>query len=328
MKIELDERLRNALYDPNRKLKFTDECGATQVASKNLMTLFLLSGEYEREMGKDICVMDEAEINYVLDKCKAAKMSTRYRYVQTLSMYHRWCGRNGIEAYPLDYNAVHNVNVEVIRRRFVSSPMHLQVVLDNLFGDVERQGTENIYRGFLWLAFSGVKREMSCDILAEDIDFANQRIVHDGVAFPLYPESIPALRYLVELDAFRYYHSNYRNVILRKRVPGGKLLRGVRSDPVANEIGLEITEACRKARKEKGVDLAVSYVTISTSGKFYREHNREIVYGMNNLEAIVAEEIAASGKKFPDEARYKRYCWERSNAIKKEYEAWLFAFGL
>lgn len=328
MKIEVNERLRNALYDPDRKLKFIDECGATQVAARNLTTLFVLSGEYEREMGKDICVMNEAEVNYILDKCKAARMSTRYRYVQTLSMYHRWCGRNRIEVYPLDYSAVHNINVEVVRRRFVSSPMHLQVVLDSLFDDVEKQGSDNVYRAFLWLAFSGVKREMSCDILAEDIDFANQRIVHDGVSYPLYPESIPVFRYLVELDAFRYYHSKYRNVILRKRVPGNKLLRGFRSDPVANEIGLLITGACKRAREEKGIDLAISYVTISTSGKFYREHNREIVYGMSNLDAIVAEEVAASGKEFPSEERYKRYFWERSNTIKKEYEAWLFAFGL
>lgn len=332
MKFQISEKDKETLYEPERKVRFAEEYGATREASKNLMTLFFLSGQFERELDKDICAMNEDEVNRVLSNCKTARHSARYRYVKTLCAYRKWCVKKGIEVSALDHKRVSDVDTDVVRQRFVSSPLHLQANLDIFFDGVEKQNTDCIYRAFLWLAFSGVSRETVCDLRCGDIDFVNQRISYDGTSYPVYPESVPVLRFLAETDTLHYYNKNYKNVdgscVIRKRVQGDRLLRGVRGEQDSNNIMIKITHRLGALRSEGKTDMRLTFSSVRRSGKFYREHARELAYGMTNLEALVAEEIAASGKEFQSEAEYKRYHWERACAVRKEYEAWLFAFGL
>lgn len=334
MEIKIGKNLWEKLYDPGRKMRFVEECGSTQAATKNLLTLFLLSGASERELNKDISIMSEDEVNHILDQSSAYRMSTRYRYVKTLRAYRKWCSRNGFEAIPIDYRKIYDVDSEVIRKRFVSGPMHLQSNLDLLFDSVEKQSTENIYRAMFWLAFSGIDSEDACDLLCGEIDFVNQRISHDGKDYPLYFESVPVMRFLVESDTINYYNKNYVTAntgggyTVRKRVAGDKLLRGIRGNPSINTITGKIKQKVITAQTTRGVDIRMTYLTVQQSGKFYREHMRETVYGMVNLDALVDEKIAESGQQFDSEEAYRAYRNNQRYQFKQVYEAWLFAFGM
>lgn len=116
-----------------------------------------------------------------------------------------------------------------VRRQMVSSPLHLQRVLDEVFDKESEETIDVTYRCYYWMAFGGIKEDDTLLVRASDIDFANMEIVYQDTHVPLYREALPAFHKAAELNSFCYKNPNYSRTITRDRVSGDTLMRGIRA---------------------------------------------------------------------------------------------------
>lgn len=125
--------------------------------------------------------------------------------------------------------ALRRAGLSKVKRQMISSPLHLQRVLDEVFDKESEETIDVIYRCYYWMAFGGIKEDDTLLVKASDIDFANMEIAYKDTHIPLYREALPAFHKAAELNSFRYKNPNYSRTIIRDRVPGDTLMRGIRA---------------------------------------------------------------------------------------------------
>lgn len=318
------------LYNPNQKIKFLREYGSSPTTTRGAASVLALAAPYEKRLEKDLCLMNAEEIEGFINGTGAARIKGKIAYIQVIKAYVRWCIQKGVKGINIDFRDVRPVGVEIVRKRYVSGPAQLQMCLDGIYDPENLRTTDNVYRGYLWLAFSGVKKELSDQIKCSDIDFRNMKITHDGASYPIYAAALPALHILVESDSFEYYHPNYSGPILRKRVPGDLLLRGIRGNANTHLIANKVSRDAREGYATGKINCQLSYNTMHISGKFYREHENEVAGIGVNIDRLVDEELEDADWKGKKEGTktYGKKKAEKRIYLRNEYETWKLAFGL
>lgn len=185
-----------------------------------------------------------------------------------------------------------------------------------------------LMHAYMWLAFSGLRSEDAVCVSKRDFDFDNLRITYNNIAYPIYSESARIFRFLAEAESFRYFNKNYKsNVIIRKRVEGNSILRGVRANYNTATLSTAFASETREYQKRNPDGARLMYSTARMSGIFYREHILEMMTGMVNFDRMADEEIAREGYIAPSPAAYGAKKTSIKTSMKKEYEAWTFAFA-
>jgi len=119
-----------------------------------------------------------------------------------------------------------NDQTEALRKKMVSSTLHLKMILDEVFETPEKGTLACIYRAYLWLAFIGVPKEKASQITIDDVDFHHMQLHHNGIHYELPTHGLMEFRQLCELDSFVSYHKNPDFEYQKTRIPGNQLLRG------------------------------------------------------------------------------------------------------
>lgn len=314
------------LYDPERKAWFIYEYGATDEKQYGLYRFFVRVSEHEKKLGKDVCCMSESEIAEALSQSLYTRASTKESQVSTLRAYFRWCEQHHFQISNANLKSLASVSVDAIRQRYIARPSALQEYLDKLLPDTERTQSDRLYRGYLWLAFSGVPQELSDRITSDDVDMENMRIVHDGKRYPIYPEAAQVLRFLSESETILFDNGNYKKD--RKRVDGRLLLRGIRGDADYKALGHELSRRTLAKYKDGTIDMRLTYNGTRMSGRFYRERVLEIMTGQVNVIRLAQEDIELLGKEYTTETEYNKDVKKRALLLKREYEAWCLAFEM
>lgn len=165
--------------------------------------------------------------------------------------------------------------LDKVRKQMVTSPLHLQRYLNEVFDPEGDETIDNLYRCYYWMAFSGIREEDTLSITASDVDFMDMSIRYGENCVPLYRESLPAFHNAVELPGFLYKHPNYAKEIRRDRVPGDTIMRGVRATTKTMSIRSMLSHRSAAALQDGKTKQQLSFYRVWMSGLFYRMYERE-----------------------------------------------------
>lgn len=316
------------MYNQDIKNRFMWELEISQRKSSAVYSayakLFDLSEQIEVDKGRDLAELYRSELAYLDKIVKTQSKIPTSRYKACLLRYFQWY-KNRFPAADTGYALSWVLDsLEQFKQGLVSSPTHLQIEMDKIFKPEEGSYIDNVYRCFLWIAFGGVRYKIDADTLeSKDIKFEEMCFWLDGYSYPIYPQALKAMRSAVKDPVFMCDNASYRNsqVIPRDRVPGNKVLRGVRADAgsswIMDGIRLRIAEVAKDDPTVKNF----SYRSVFKSGIFYRQYELEMS-GMDvDFSGVVKE--SRHGKDFPktslDATR------SRDNAqFKDEYYIWKY----
>lgn len=294
-----NEELKNRFLNDTFLASDTTDADVASVRSH-----FNSIAPFEEKLGKDFCRMTASEAEESLNGMRNIRQSSVAVKVSWLKRYLRWCRDHNIEGAILDPECVVIDSTYSIRNTMVSSPVHLQTILDKVFKPVELETVDNLHRSFFWMAFAGIPTAFVPHIRNKDIDFASLSVRYDtnkeGV---LYREGIKTIRSTAELTGFRYLHPLYtdKNPTYKARVANDYLFRGIyRKDaPDVKPFSFLAAQAhaaiVRYNETAKDV-VKITYKTVLTSGMFYRLYELERAGVEPDFSGMVLADIIDKGR--------------------------------
>lgn len=298
------------MYNAEFKEKFLADTTITKQARDNRRRTFNLFEEYESKKNADLCTMSSEEIQNVLNSASSGmRARSNDNDIITIRSYIKWCAVNNISGVSLDGLNVTSSNIEQIRTHTVKNPLHLKKFLDDVF--IERDGTTfDPLKCFFWMAFGGCNEEDVMYLTNNDIDFDSRIIKGRSWQGILYKEGIDTVRQCAEATEFLYINSQYVNKgdIMRERVPGNCIFRGVRGSSTPDLIVFRsnISRKVKDAIAKGKTDLNLSYYRVWLSGIFYRMRELEIAGYLTdkNFEALANMFLKTKSK---DDIYYERH---------------------
>ena len=305
------------MYNEDRKLSFLQE---TRDSMEYGISLFRATEALETATDTDLCELDTEKLESLYED----SFGTRQRAIDSatalIQSYVSWCKKNG---FPTS-DAAFGLDVDIsqkIRRMMVASPMHLASIMDQVFPPVDSGSVDCIYRCYLWMVFMGIMDVDTVDVMVNDVDFDDLKVVFGGRGYDLYRESIPAFRLACTATEFNYVHENPYYVSVRQRFAGDRLIRGVRADHVKIQ---SIKPYIKKRLTESGFNLSARRIRLS--GIFYKAYEFERCGLEVNFNDEVMDQFLSKQREFS-----KNY--SRNKAIKmierdfqSDYENWKRAF--
>ena len=312
------------MYNADLKNRFLDNYSAsTMLAVRRLFDRF---EPYELRWNADLCTRTESELQEPLDQF-LEKCSAKSRAVQLsrLRAYARWCMENRVPGACDGLLTVKPKIFQSAKKTKVSGPAHLQACLDKLYDPEEEDSVDLIYRGYFWLAFSGLPEEYVLEITSSALDFRHMTILYDGKRYPLYRESLLTFHKLAELKTMRDIHSNYttENIPVFDRVPGDQLLRGVRSLGTLNSIRSRISGTTSDYYKKDSSFPQIGYARVWKSGFFYRLYEQERSGYPINFK-VASKQLFADRKPANTDELYEGY----PGQLQEDYLNWKFTFQI
>lgn len=265
------------MYNEKMKTKFIQRYNSASTR-KLCESVFDSCEPFEKEKNRDLCTFSKDELQPLIDKIAGIRMRGYLSKIIMLKDYSKWCA---YQKYPDACDGmlkIETVGVDKIKNNMVSNPLMLQDYLNIICEPETEQTTDNIYRCYYWLAYSGVSEADSLNIKCSDVDFENMVIHYNGLNIPLYYESLPAFHNCVRLTQFVYKHPNYDStkIVYMDRAPGDTLIRGIRNAPNIKTMRVELSRRA-KAKIDKGkLHQRLSYKHTQLSGIFYRKYQQEI----------------------------------------------------
>lgn len=220
--------------------------------------------------------------------------------------------------------------IEDIRLTTVASPEHLQQVLAEYFGSERVTDRRALYRAYYWLAFAGVARVDAFRVKGSELNFADMVIEHNGRLYQIYPQTIEPLAVAATLRYITIPRKSNSEPVQYRRCDGDELLRPSVRTGGGEAVSAEKSDRTFKAGlsrylRDRSEEHDLTYTTVSKSGFFYREYEREKTgYGEPDFQEVV--ELRRM--------EWKRHLVERSPAyeakairqlterLEQEYEIW------
>lgn len=285
------------MYNENIKLNFLNDYAKSDNIRTKAIIAFERIEKYEREKGVDICAMNAEDLQNVLDNIGGARAQSKWFLITLLRKYSTWCIAHNIVGAKDNTNCINDVGLNKVRQQMVSGPLHLQKYLDEVFEDESENTIDNTYRSYMWFAFSGLSEKQALKLASENIDLWEMNINCDGKTYPVYRESLPALKRAVTESAFVYKNPSYKTktVISRNRVSGNNILRGIKSTNSTVYLRSAILRRCRYAYEKGNTTQRISYERAKLSGVFYRLNELEKAGIEPDFEQLAVEHIQNEG---------------------------------
>lgn len=305
------------MYNEERKLRYIAD-------SKNkarLKYIFITAEPFETKEGCDLCEFSNETIQLLVDSAFGIRKSTTDSAISIIRRYASWCKENGYQVS----DAALNGEVDTfrkLRRKMLSSPAHLEKILNTVYHPVSNETTDCLYRCYLWMAFAGLPEEEVLEVTTDEIDFTMMTIEHGGKSYEIPREAIPAFRMACEAEQFLFIHPDYTTY--RKRLPGPYLMRGVRADRLSLH---NLQDVRYKHFTPAGFE--VDYQCARLSGLYYKTFEMERMGDPVNFDAFVVEMAEESIKrrgKAP--ADWAKFISQTRRRIKGDYENWKKAFSV
>lgn len=319
------------MYNEELKTKFV-RCYTSSISMAKLCsTVFNKVGKHEESWGADVCTRTIKELQPMIDSIVGFRARSKWSTLIILKDYVKWCLGNNIPGARDDMLKITTVGLDSVRAEMVSIPRHMQKYLDEICDPESVKSTDNIYRCFFWLAYSGMKEEDILKVRCSDVDLSSLTVRYNGEEFEIYREAIPAFKNCVELSSFVYNHPLYSTdrTVWRPRADGDTLIRGIRSVSSLNAMRMTISRKAKVAIDNQKTTQRLSYYRAYMSGMFFRMYERE-----KGGEPVDFTEHAI---KFMDGREYKFTKGCKNEAIKKreiakdyleDYQRWKLAFFL
>lgn len=230
---------------------------------------------YEEQWGADLCTRTAGELHPALETMVGFRVKSKYMRLIILKDYVKWCIACGVPGACKGMLEIEDFGLGKIRSMTVYGPEHLQKCLDEICDPESEETTDCIYRCYFWLAFSGMREEDILETKVSDVDLTNLVVNHNGEEYVIYREAVRAFRNASTLTEFVYKHPNYPKPIIRNRVEGTQLIRGIRAIPSQYTLRSELSRRISSLMKEGKTEIKLSYYRVWISGLFYRMYIRE-----------------------------------------------------
>lgn len=263
------------MYQEEQKIRFIRSY-TKSISTANVATgIFNRLEPYEQMWQADLCTKQAEDLQPVIDEIIGVRQKSRWHILTILKEYTRWCIAMKIPGACDGMLHIEVSGLDKVRRQMVSSPLHLQMYLDQVFDAEDQETIDNIYRCYYWMAYGGIQEEDTILIRQEDVDLSHLMIRYQNTSAPIYREAIPAFQNAMSLNSFLYKHPNYSHTIRRDRVPGTTLMRGVKSTTKIMTIRSSLSHRSAEATKKQRTELQLSFHRVWMSGLFYRMYERE-----------------------------------------------------
>lgn len=257
------------MYNYEVKLQFITNYSKSKKLAESLVTFFNRIEPYEIEWRCDICKQSTEEIERVLGEVTGIRANGQKSKKDVFMKYIDWCVRMGYRDRSLPRPNLESVGIERLKRSTVTSPAHLQAYLDGCCAPEPNTMSDNVVRCALWLAFSGLTQDKALKITASNLDFENMYIHYEDRDYPIYRESILALKACATLQTFDIKGGHYKI----ERANSEQLLR-LKSETTIALLSNRISQI-RANAKDNPVALELGYKNVWLSGIFYRAHEME-----------------------------------------------------
>ena len=312
------------MYNEYQKMRFISQYRDSDRGSIGSIceSIFNTFEPYEEMWGADLCTRTKEELQPVIDKMMGLRSRTKYTKLLVLKDYVRWCLVMKVDGAKDDMLHIKEIGLDVVRTHTVKNPMELQRYLDVICEPESLKTLDNIYRCYYWLAYAGMEEEDILCVKSSDVDFDNM-VVHYPKKYttvPIYKEAVAAMKNCVCLDSFVYIHPNYKKEILRHRIDGDMIFRGVRGHITTPSMKAELSR--RSKQNEEYTDLKLSYYRVWLSGVFYRMYIDEINGIEPYFEEIVVSQMREKSYKIDTEKQKEIKRKQLVREYKDDYERW------
>lgn len=263
------------MYNEELKLRFIQDSVLSPAATVTTCNVFKFFEKFENEWGADLCTRTAEQLQPVFDNLVGLRINARWAKMMVVKRYVKWCLANNVPGACDGALKVTNIGIEKVKRQTVANPAHLQRCLDLTFANEDLLTIDNLYRCFLWLAYSGMEEEDIYTLKCSDIDLANMEVKYRrrNNTLPLYRESMKSLRHCSTCTEFRVMHPMYTYPVYQSRLAGDKLMRGLKCELGWKQVRVAISKKVRESYPKTGIQL--SYTRVRLSGIFYRAEELE-----------------------------------------------------
>jgi hypothetical protein len=313
------------MYNAQLKKRFIKEFSDSEHVRESASYLFRSLEKFEEAEGKDLSAMDTDALQRAVDHVSGFRARSVYLPVSILKNYATWCMENGVDGATDNVFRLRMPGIEKLRHSMLKNPKQLQRYLDDFLDPEDMQTADNNLRAWYWLGYSGLTAEDALTVKSDELDFSSMILKHNGNMYPIYRESVPALRNCVELSQYRYVHPNYGEdkVIFRDRWQGDELIRGLRGVQSIDYLRVEFSKRNKKALSEGKTDLNLSYKRVWMSGVFYRMYEDELAGFPVSFDEVTARRVGDKEFKL-DSGRNTQQAKldEISRQYRVDYERW------
>jgi len=316
------------MYNEEQKVSFIKSYTGSLNTANVATTIFNALEKYEANWQADFCTKSKDELQPVIDEIVGLRTKSQWMTLIILKEYVKWCIAMKVPGACDGMLHVEAVGLDKIRHQMVSSPLHLQKYLDELFDPESEETIDNIYRCYFWMAYGGIDEEDTILITKEDINFEQMTITYKEPNVPIYREAIPAFRNAVSLTSFLYKHPNYSKTIRRDRIGGNTIMRGIKAETKTFTMRTTLSKRNIKAVEEGLTDLRLSFYRVRMSGLFYRIYEREragipVDFSEAAMRAMAGKEYSIKGR---IKLEHKQNRMERD--YMEDYQRWKLAFSI
>lgn len=319
------------MYNEELKTRFIQEYTKSISRAEACVQAFNAIEPFEVQWDADFCTKSAAELEPVVEQLIGFRVRSRWLRIIIFQKYVKWCLAHKVKDACDGMLQVECAGLDKVRTQMVSNPTMLQAYLDVVCDPESEKTTDNIYRCFYWMAYSGMDEHDIMNVKCSDVDFNNMVIRYGGEEYEIHREAIPAFRNAATLTEFVYKHPNYPpdKKVIRNRALGDTLIRGIRSTTSLAALRVELSRRSKKFIEDGLTDKQLSYYRVYLSGLFYNMKKRE--------EAGIPVDFTGVASRFMEGKTYKLDAGRNTPEAKKravvndylqDYERWKAAFNL
>ena len=319
------------MYNEELKTRFIQEYTKSISRAEACVQAFNAIEPFEVQWDADFCTKSAAELEPVVEQLVGFRVRSRWQRIIIFQKYVKWWLAHKVKDACDGMLQVECAGLDKARTQMVSNPTMLQAYLDVVCDPESEKTTDNIYRCFYWMAYSGMDEHDIMNVKCSDVDFDNMAIRYGGEEYEIHREAIPAFRNAATLTEFVYKHPNYPpdKKVIRNRALGDTLIRGIRSTTSLAALRVELSRRSKKFIEDGLTDKQLSYYRVYLSGLFYNMKKRE--------EAGIPVDFTGVASRFMEGKTYKLDAGRNTPEAKKravvndylqDYERWKAAFNL
>lgn len=319
------------MYNEELKTRFIQEYTKSISRADACVQAFNAIEPFEVQWDADFCTKSAAELEPVIEQLVGFRVRSRWLRIIIFQKYVKWCLAHKVNGACDGMLQVECAGLDKVRIQMVSNPTMLQAYLDVVCDPESEKTTDNIYRCFYWMAYSGMDEHDIMNVKCSDVDFDNMVIRFGGEEYEIHREALPAFRNAATLTEFVYKHPNYPpdKTVIRNRALGDTLIRGIRSTTSLAALRVELSRRSKKFIEDGLTDKQLSYYRVYLSGLFYNMKKRE--------EAGIPVDFSGAASRFMEGKTYKLDAGRNTPEAKKravvndylqDYERWKAAFNL
>lgn len=316
------------MYNNELKTKFIRDYTQSINTANVATTVFKAMEPFEEAWQADLCTKAADELQPVIDKVVALRLSSQWMSLTILKEYVRWCMMMRVPGACDGMLHITAAGLDKVRHQMVSSPFHLQQYLDAVFSKEEDEMLDNLYRCYYWMAYGGIQDNDVLKVKVSDVNFAEMYIQYGDTSVPIYREALPAFHNAVELASFLYRHPKYAKPIRRDRVPGDTLIRGYRTITQTSNLRSNMSHLSADAIKQGKTELQLSFYRVWISGLFYRMYERERAGLPIDFTSVAADLMADKTYVIKGRTKLEHRQRQRGRNYMEDYQRWKLAFSI